>query len=85
MVLAKEEILQPGMIDRLFEVGRCDGMEINLRKKLVKCQIWSIDLHNAEMWILHKVDQKYLETLKCGTGGGWKRSVGPIMRNINNY
>jgi hypothetical protein len=67
------------MIDRHFEVGRCDGMEINLRKELVKCHIWSIALYGAEIWTLRKVDQKYLESLKCGAGGGWKRSVGLIL------
>jgi len=67
------------MFDRLFEDGRCDGMEINLRKKLMKCHICSMDLWGAETWTLRKVDQKYLETLKCGAGGGWKRSVRPIL------
>ena len=57
-------MLLPGMIDRLFEVGRCDGMEINLRKELVKCHIWSIDLYGAETWTFRKVDQKYLESFE---------------------
>jgi hypothetical protein len=30
-----------------------------LRKKLVKCYIWSICLYSAETWTLRKVDQKY--------------------------
>jgi hypothetical protein len=33
-----------------------------LRKKPVKCYIWSIALCGAETWILRKVDQKYLES-----------------------
>jgi hypothetical protein len=52
---------------------------LNLRKKLVKCQICSIALYGAEMWTLQKVDQIYLESSKCGFGQEWRRSVGPIM------
>ncbi|RXY27484.1 hypothetical protein DD577_28870, partial [Klebsiella pneumoniae] len=37
-------------------------LELNLRKKLVKCYIWSIALYGAETWTLGKVDQKYLES-----------------------
>jgi hypothetical protein len=56
-------------------------LALNLRKKLVKCYIWSIALYGAETWTLPKVDQKYLESFemwKCGAGEEW-RSVGPIM------
>jgi hypothetical protein len=48
-------------------------LDLELRKKLVKCYIWSITLNGAETWTLHAVDQKHLEILKCGVGGGWKR------------
>ena len=54
-------------------------LDLKLRKKLIKCYIWSIALHGAETLTLRKVDQKYLESLKCGAGEGWRRSVGPIM------
>jgi hypothetical protein len=37
-----------------------DSLEVNLRKKLEKCYIWSIDFHDAENWTLRNVDQKYL-------------------------
>jgi hypothetical protein len=37
-------------------------LELNLRKKLAKCYIWSVALYGAESWILRKVDQKYLES-----------------------
>ena len=37
---------------------------LNLRKKLVKCCIWSIALYGAETWTLRKLDQKYLESLE---------------------
>jgi hypothetical protein len=54
-------------------------LDLNLRKKLVKCYIWSMDLYGAETWTLRAADQKYLESFKCGAGEGWKRSVGSIM------
>jgi hypothetical protein len=39
-------------------------LDLNLRKKLVKCYIWSIALYGAESWTLRKVDQKYLESFE---------------------
>jgi len=30
-------------------------LDPNLKKKLVKCYIWSIDFYGAETWILRKV------------------------------
>ena len=36
-------------------------LDLNLRKDLVKCYIWSIILYRPEIWILRKVDHKYLE------------------------
>jgi hypothetical protein len=32
----------------------------NLRKKLVKCYIWSVAFYGAENWTLRKVEQKYV-------------------------
>ena len=52
---------------------------LNLRKKIVKCYIWSMALYGAENLTLRSADKKYLEILKCGAGEGWNRSVGPIM------
>jgi hypothetical protein len=37
-------------------------LDLNLRKKLVKCYICSIALYGAETWTLRKVDQRYLES-----------------------
>jgi hypothetical protein len=54
-------------------------LDLNLRKKLVKCYVWSVALNGAETWTIRAVDQKHLEVLKCGVGEGWRRSVGPIM------
>jgi len=36
-------------------------LDLNLRKKLIKCYIWSIHLYDAENWTLPKADQKYIE------------------------
>jgi hypothetical protein len=37
---------------------------LELRKKLVKCYIWSIALHGAETWTLRAVDQKYVDSFE---------------------
>jgi hypothetical protein len=39
-------------------------MNLELRKKLVKCYIWSIALYGAETWTLRAVDQKHLESFE---------------------
>jgi predicted restriction endonuclease len=137
VLLAKEEKVLQDMIDKLIEIGRCYGMEMNvektklmrisrqpfpveimidhkqlekvesfkylgsiltndgrctceikcriamakaafnkkrtvftstlyleLRKKVVKCYVWSIALCGAETWTLQAVDQKHLESFK---------------------
>jgi hypothetical protein len=37
-------------------------LDLELRKKLVKCYVWSIALYGAETWTLRAVDQKQLES-----------------------
>jgi hypothetical protein len=37
-------------------------LDLNLRKGAVNCYIWGTVLCGAEIWILNKVDQKYLES-----------------------
>jgi hypothetical protein len=37
-------------------------MDLELRKKLVTCYIWSIALYGAETWALRALDQKQLES-----------------------
>jgi hypothetical protein len=39
-------------------------LDLDLRKKLVKCYIWSVALYGAETWTLRKLDQKYLESFE---------------------
>ena len=45
-------------------------LNIDLKKKLVRCYVWSIALYGAETWTLRKLDRKYLESfeMKC-----WRR------------
>jgi hypothetical protein len=66
-----------GTISWKYRERKCYGIYLR-RKKLVKCYVWSIALYGAETWTLRAVDQKHLESLKCGAGEGW-RSVGPRM------
>jgi hypothetical protein len=143
VLLAKEEKVLQDMIDKLIEIGRCYGMEINvektkvmrisrqlspvnimieqkqlenvesfkylgriltndgrctcemkcriamaktafnkkrthfistldleLRKKLVKCDVWSIAIYDAENWTLWAGDQKHLESFEMWC---WRR------------
>jgi hypothetical protein len=44
--------------------------DLELRKKLVKCYIWSIALYGAETWTLRAVDQKHLESFEMWC---WRR------------
>jgi hypothetical protein len=50
-------------------------MDLELRKKLVKCYIRSIALYGAETWTLRAVDQKHLEIFEMWW---WRR-----MENIS--
>jgi hypothetical protein len=45
-------------------------MDLELRKKLVKCYIWSIALYGAETWTLRPVGQKHLKSFETWC---WKR------------
>jgi hypothetical protein len=39
-------------------------LDLELRKKLVKCYTWSIALYGAETWTLRGVDQEHLESFE---------------------
>jgi hypothetical protein len=54
-------------------------LDLNLKKKVVKCYFWSIALYGAETWTLRKIDQQYLESFEMCAGEEWRRSVGPIV------
>jgi len=39
-------------------------LNLNLRKKLVNCYIWSVASYSTETWTLRKADHKYLESFE---------------------
>jgi hypothetical protein len=45
-------------------------LDLELRKKLVKCYVWSRALYGAETWTLRAVDQKHLESFEMWC---WRR------------
>jgi len=45
-------------------------LDLELRKKLVKCYIWSIALYGAETWMLRALDQKHLKSFEMWC---WRR------------
>ena len=45
--------------------------DLNLRKKLVKCYVWSMVLYGAETWTLRVTDQKSLESSEMWC---WRRT-----------
>ena len=45
-------------------------LDLNLRKKLVKCYIWSVALYGALTWTLRAADHKYLESFEMWC---WRR------------
>ena len=51
-------------------------MDLNLRKKIVKCYVWSIASYGVENWTIEKIGHKYLETFDTWYRVGWRRSVG---------
>ena len=50
-------------------------LDLELRKKLVKCYVWSKALYGAETWTRRAVDQKHLESFEMWC---WRR-----MEKIN--
>jgi len=57
--MAKEEKLLQGMIDKLTEIGRCYGMEMNVEKT----KFMGISRQPSPVKI--KIDQKQMENVKC--------------------
>ena len=45
-------------------------LDLELRKKLMKCYIWSIALYGDETWTIRAVDQKHLESFEMWC---WRR------------
>jgi hypothetical protein len=47
-------------------------LDLELKKKLVKCYVWSIALYGTETWTLRAVIRNTWKVLKCGAGGDGK-------------
>jgi hypothetical protein len=63
----------PSMAKAAFNKKRAlftSTLDLKLRKKLVKCYIWSIALYGAEVSTLRAVDQKNLENFEMWC---WRR------------
>jgi hypothetical protein len=45
-------------------------LDLNLRKELLKCYIWSMALYGAETWTLRAADQKHVESFEMWC---WRR------------
>ena len=45
-------------------------LDLNFRKRLVRCYVWSIALYGAETWTLGATDQKHLESFEMWC---WRR------------
>ena len=39
-------------------------LDLNLRKRLVRCYVWSIALYGADTWTFRATDQKHLESFE---------------------
>ena len=44
---------------------------IELRKRLVKCFVWSVVLYGAQIWTLRRNEQKQPEAFEMWYGEGW--------------
>ena len=59
VLMAKEETVLQGMIDKLIETGRCYGMEMNVEKT----KVMRISRQSSPVTIM--IDQKQLENVEC--------------------
>jgi len=54
-------------------------LDLNLRKKLIKCYIWSMLYMVLKLGRFGQQIRNTWKVSKCGAGGGSRRSVGPTM------
>jgi hypothetical protein len=59
VLMAKEENVLQGMINKLTEIGRCYGMEMNVEKT----EVMRISRQTSPVTIM--IDQKQLENVEC--------------------
>ena len=48
-------------------------LNIELKKKLVRCYVWNNTSHSSGTWTLRKLKLKFGRASKCGAGGEWRR------------
>ena len=76
---AKEETVLQGMIDKLIDIGRCYGMEINVEKT----KVMRISRHPTPVTIL--IEQKQLDNVECFKYlGSMLTNDGRCMREIKS-
>ncbi|KAJ4448469.1 hypothetical protein ANN_10485 [Periplaneta americana] len=51
----------------------CGHLAKELRKRLVKCFVWSVALHGTETWTLRRSKEKRIETFEIWTWSGMER------------
>ena len=59
VLIAKEETVLHGMIDKLIEIGRCYGMEMNVEKTKV------MRISRQSSPVTNMIEQKQLENVEC--------------------
>ena len=69
VLIAKEETVLQGMIDKLTEIGSCYGMEMNVEKT----KVMRISRQSSPVTIM--IDQKQLENVECF------KYLGSILKN----
>ena len=73
-----------GMAKAAFDKKRAlftSTLDLKLRKKLLKCYIWSIVLYGAGNWTLRAVNQKYLESFEVWC---WRRMEISWTHHVKN-
>jgi len=67
-----------GMAKKVFQNKRklfTGKMNLKLKKRIVKCLVWSVATYAAETWTLREVDRKKIEAFEMWI---WRRSAGEI-------
>ena len=59
MLMAKEDTVLQGMIDKLIKIGRCYGMEMNVGKTKI------MRISRQPSPVTTMIDQKQLENMEC--------------------
>jgi len=62
-------------------------MYLELKKRKMKCVVWSVVLYAAETWTLTEIDRRRLEAFEmwCGYREEWKRSAGLIKLLMKKF